>query len=68
MVARDILAIQGSVWLERLFSSMKHTLTNDQTSMTPENSSMCILTKERLKSGLCDGLDWMQLLNINKYS
>ncbi|KAJ7664902.1 hypothetical protein B0H14DRAFT_2425063, partial [Mycena olivaceomarginata] len=63
--ARDILAIPG---VKRLFSSMKHTLTYDQTSMTLENSSMCIVPKERLNSGLCDGLDWKQLLNINEYS
>ncbi|KAF7378021.1 Reverse transcriptase-RNase H-integrase [Mycena sanguinolenta] len=68
-VARDILAIPGvSIAVERLFSSMKHTLTDDRTSMTPENSSMCIVTKERLKSGLCEGLDWTQLLNVNEYS
>ncbi|KAJ7362501.1 hypothetical protein DFH08DRAFT_799533 [Mycena albidolilacea] len=66
---REILAIPGVIIaVKQLFSSMKHTLTDDRTSMTPENSSMCIIKKERLKSRLCDGLDWTQLLNINEYS
>ncbi|KAJ7834875.1 hypothetical protein B0H14DRAFT_2363667, partial [Mycena olivaceomarginata] len=47
-----------SIAVERLFSNMKHTLMDDQTSMTPENSSTCIVTKERLKSGLSEGFRW----------
>jgi hypothetical protein len=78
-VAQDILAIQGfSIAVERLFSSMKHILTNDRTSMALENSLMCIVTKERLKSGLCERLNsaaagvgresmWTEVLNIHEY-
>ncbi|KAJ7368983.1 hypothetical protein DFH08DRAFT_676240 [Mycena albidolilacea] len=67
-VARDILAIPGvSITVKRLSLSMKHTLTNDQMSMTPENSSVCIVTKEQLKSGLGEGVNWTELLNIREY-
>ena len=67
-VARDVLAIPGvSVSVERLFSSMKNTLTDHRSSMTAEMASMCILTKERLKSGLGKGVDFEQLLNIRSY-
>ncbi|KAJ7813740.1 hypothetical protein B0H14DRAFT_2604649 [Mycena olivaceomarginata] len=41
-----------TIAVERLFSSMKHTLMDDRTSMIPENSSTCIVTKEWLKPGL----------------
>ncbi|KAJ7865920.1 hypothetical protein B0H14DRAFT_2347764, partial [Mycena olivaceomarginata] len=40
-----------------LFSSMKHTLMDDQTSMTSQNWSTCIVTKEQLNSGLGQGSD-----------
>ncbi|KAJ7277192.1 hypothetical protein C8J57DRAFT_972504, partial [Mycena rebaudengoi] len=60
-------AIPGvSTAVEYLFSSMKHTLTNDRTSMTPENSSMCIVTKEQFKYGLGDGINYTNLINIHE--
>jgi hypothetical protein len=35
--------------------------------MTPENSSMWIVTKEQLKSGLGDGINFTDLKNIHEY-
>ncbi|KAJ7309227.1 hypothetical protein DFH08DRAFT_719454, partial [Mycena albidolilacea] len=44
-----------SIAIERLFSSMKHTLMDDRTSMTSQNWSTCIVTKKQLNSGLGEG-------------
>ncbi|KAJ7330519.1 hypothetical protein DFH08DRAFT_708926, partial [Mycena albidolilacea] len=60
-------AIPGvNIAVGRLFSSMKHTLMDGHTSMTPENSSMCIVTKRQPKSGFREGLHW-KLLNVNTH-
>jgi hypothetical protein len=65
-VARDILAIPGvSISAECLFSSLKHTLSNARSSMTAETASVDIVTKEWLKSGLAEGVDYMEFIRIN---
>jgi hypothetical protein len=52
-IVRDILAIPGvSISVEHLFSSLKHTLSDAQSSMTAETASVDIATKEWLKSGV----------------
>src|ERR1700761_3874834 len=62
LVARDILAIPGvSISVERLFSSLKHTLSNARSSMTAETVSVDIVTKEWLKAGLVEGANYTDL-------
>ncbi|KAF7348260.1 Reverse transcriptase-RNase H-integrase [Mycena sanguinolenta] len=65
-VARDILAIPGvSVSVERLFSSVKRTLTDSRSSMTAETACVDIVTKEWLKSGLGEGINYMDFVNTH---
>ena len=65
-VARDILAIPGvSISVERLFSSLKHTLSDARASMTAETASVDIITKEWLKSGLAEGVNYMDFIKIH---
>jgi hypothetical protein len=46
-VARDILAIEGvSISVERLFSGVKHTLSDTRSSMTAETATVDIVTEE----------------------
>jgi hypothetical protein len=53
LLARNIWAIPGvSISVERLFSSLKHTLTDSRSSMTALTASLDIVTKAWLKSGL----------------
>jgi hypothetical protein len=67
-VARDILAIPGvSISVERLFSSLKHTLSDTQSSMTVEMVSVDIVTKEWLKSGLAEGVNYTELTTSRIY-
>jgi hypothetical protein len=64
-VARDILAIPGvSISVERLFSSLKHTLSDARSSMTAETASVDIVTKEWLKSGLAEGVNYTDFIKI----
>ena len=65
-VARDILAIPGvSISVERLFSGLKHTLSDARASMTAETASVDIVTKEWLKSGLAEGVNYMDFIKIH---
>ena len=64
-VARDILAIPGvNISVERLFSSVKHTLTDARSSMTAEMAPLDIVTKERLKARLVDGINYMDFIKL----
>lgn len=66
-VARDILAIPGvSISVERLFSSVKHTLSDARSSMTAETAAVDIVTKEWLKSGLAEDVDYMKFINAHR--
>ena len=66
-VARDILAIPGvSISVERLFSSLKHTLSDARSSMTAETASVDIVTKEWLKSGLEEGVNYTDFIKIHE--
>jgi hypothetical protein len=59
-IARDVLAVPGvSISVERLFSSSKHTLSDARSSMTAESASKTVVTKEWLKKGLGDGVDYL---------
>jgi hypothetical protein len=65
-VAQDIHAIPGvSISVERLFSSVKHTLSDAWSSMTAETASVDILTKEWLKSTLSQGINYMDFVKIH---
>jgi hypothetical protein len=65
-VARDILAIPDvSISVECFFSSLKHTLSDARSSMTAETASVGIVTKEWLKSGLAEGVNYMEFIRIN---
>ncbi|KAJ7710654.1 hypothetical protein B0H17DRAFT_914879, partial [Mycena rosella] len=44
--------------VERLFSSVKHSLSDARSSMTAETASVDIVTKEWLKSGLGKGINY----------
>jgi coproporphyrinogen III oxidase-like Fe-S oxidoreductase len=62
----DILAIPGvGISVERLFLSLKHTLSNDSASMTVETASLDIVTKEWFKSGLSEGVNRMDIIKIH---
>jgi hypothetical protein len=59
-IARDILAIPGvSISVERLFSSSKHTLSDSRSSLTAESASKTIVTKEWLRKGLGDRVNYL---------
>ncbi|KAJ7685908.1 hypothetical protein B0H17DRAFT_941023, partial [Mycena rosella] len=53
-VAQDIFAIP-----------LKHTLSDGWSSMTAETASMDIITKEWLKSGLAEGVNWTEFIKIH---
>jgi hypothetical protein len=64
-IARDILCIPGvSVSVERLFSSSKVTLSDPRSSMSADTASKSIVTKERLKKALGEGIEYLQGVNI----
>ncbi|KAJ7021234.1 hypothetical protein C8F04DRAFT_892672, partial [Mycena alexandri] len=50
--------------VERLFSSLKHTLSDARSSMTAETTSIDIVTKEWRKSGLDKGINYMDFIRI----
>jgi hypothetical protein len=50
--------------VECLFSSLKHTLSGTQLSMTPETVSVDIVTKQWLKSGLVEEVNYTDLIKI----
>jgi hypothetical protein len=66
-VARDILAIPGvSISVEHLFSSLKHILSDAQSSMTVETASVDIIMKEWLKSGFAEGVNYTDFIKIHE--
>ncbi|KAJ7312825.1 hypothetical protein DFH08DRAFT_717185 [Mycena albidolilacea] len=65
-VVQDILAIPGvSISIERLLSSVKHTLLDAQSFMTAEMVSVDIVTKEWLKLGLGQGINYADFIEIH---
>jgi hypothetical protein len=65
-IACDILAIPAvSVSVERLFSSSKHTLSDLHSSMTADTASTTIITKEWLKLGFGDGIDYLAGISMH---
>ncbi|KAJ7349646.1 hypothetical protein DFH08DRAFT_617137, partial [Mycena albidolilacea] len=65
-VVRDILAIPGvSISIEHLLSSVKHTLSDARSSMTAETVSVDIVTKEWSKSGLGQGINYVDFIEIH---
>lgn len=65
-IAWDILAIPGvSISVERLFSSSKHTLSDSRSSLTAESASKTVVTKEWLKKGLGDGMNYLDISTEN---
>ncbi|KIJ07766.1 hypothetical protein PAXINDRAFT_89869, partial [Paxillus involutus ATCC 200175] len=65
-ITRDVLAIPGvSVSVERLFSSTKHTLTDSRSCMTATTASRTVVTKEWLKKGLGEGIDYLADVSIH---
>ncbi|KAJ7348278.1 hypothetical protein DFH08DRAFT_698178 [Mycena albidolilacea] len=59
------LAIPGvSISVEHLFLSLKHTLSDALSSMTAETVSVDIFTKEWLKSGLAEGVNYTDFIKI----
>ncbi|KAJ3003160.1 hypothetical protein NUW54_g5447 [Trametes sanguinea] len=65
LIARDILAIPGvSIAVERLFSSCRHTLRDARSSLSASSASMTVITKEWLKRGLGDNIDYLEQVSI----
>ncbi|KAJ7354026.1 hypothetical protein DFH08DRAFT_803936 [Mycena albidolilacea] len=65
-VAWDILAIPGvSISVERLFSSLKKTITDERASKTVETVFVDVVTKEWLKLGLAKGVNYMDFIKIH---
>ncbi|KIJ06441.1 hypothetical protein PAXINDRAFT_87244, partial [Paxillus involutus ATCC 200175] len=65
-IARDILAIPGvSVSVERLFSSTKHTLSDSRSSMTAITASKTVITKEWLRKGLGEDINYLANISIH---
>ncbi|KIK74772.1 hypothetical protein PAXRUDRAFT_174658, partial [Paxillus rubicundulus Ve08.2h10] len=59
-IVQDILAIPAiSISVERLFSSSKHTLSDSCSSLTAESTSLTVISKEWLKLGYSDGIDYL---------
>ncbi|KAJ7023969.1 hypothetical protein C8F04DRAFT_890992, partial [Mycena alexandri] len=46
------------------FSTLKHTLSDARSSMTAETVSIDIITKGWLKSGLDEGVNYMDFIKI----
>jgi uncharacterized protein YqiB (DUF1249 family) len=66
-IAWDILDIPSvSISVEHLFSSLKHTLSDAQSSMTVETASVDIATKEWLKLGLTEGVNYTDFIKIHR--
>ncbi len=66
-IAHDVLAIPGvSIGVEHLFSSCRHTLTDPRASMSPITASMTIISKEWLKRGLGDDIDYLKGISIHQ--
>lgn len=64
-IAHDILSIPGvSVSIEQLFSSSRHTMSDSRSSMTADMALKAVVTKERLKKGLGEGVKYLQGINI----
>ncbi|KIK73617.1 hypothetical protein PAXRUDRAFT_177949, partial [Paxillus rubicundulus Ve08.2h10] len=60
-IAQDVLMIPAvSVSVEWLFSSSKHTLSDSCSSLMVESASLTIISKEWLKLGYGDGIDYLQ--------
>ncbi|KAJ7357971.1 hypothetical protein DFH08DRAFT_687397, partial [Mycena albidolilacea] len=55
-----------SISVERLFSSLKHTLSDARSSMTAETMFVDIVTKEWLKSELAEGVNYTDFIKINE--
>ncbi|KAK6992324.1 hypothetical protein R3P38DRAFT_2416177, partial [Favolaschia claudopus] len=53
-----------SVSVERLFSSLRHTVSDERASMTAKTIAVDMVTKEWLKSGLADDVDYTQFIKI----
>jgi hypothetical protein len=65
-IARDVLTIPGvSISVERLFSSSKHTLSDSRSSLSAESASKTVVTKEWLKKGFGDGVDYLDNVRIH---
>jgi hypothetical protein len=65
-VAWDILTIPGvSISVERLFSSLKKTITDERASKTVETVSVDVVTKEWVKLGLAKGVNYMDFIKIH---
>ncbi|KIK72863.1 hypothetical protein PAXRUDRAFT_179767, partial [Paxillus rubicundulus Ve08.2h10] len=54
-----------SVSVERLFSSTKHTLTDSRSSMTATTASKTVVTKEWLKKGLGEDVNYLADTSIH---
>ena len=64
-IARDILAVPGvSIAVERLFSSCRHTLRDARSSLSAESASLMVITKEWLKRGWGDGVQYLDGVSI----
>ncbi|KIK72876.1 hypothetical protein PAXRUDRAFT_179739, partial [Paxillus rubicundulus Ve08.2h10] len=65
-IAWDILAIPTvSISVERLFSSSKHTLSDSRSSLTAESTSLTVISKEWLKLGYGDRIDYLQGVTVH---
>ncbi|KAJ7302110.1 hypothetical protein DFH08DRAFT_723550, partial [Mycena albidolilacea] len=56
-----------SISVKCLFSSLKRTLSDGQSSMTTETVSVDIVIREWLKSGLAEGVNHMEFIRINNH-
>jgi hypothetical protein len=53
-----------SISVECLSSSVKHTLSDARSSIIAETASVDIVTQEWLKSGLGQGINYMDFIKI----
>ena len=69
-IACDILTITGvSILVEQLFSSSKHTLSDAWSSLSAESASKTVVSKEWLKNGFGEGLDYLDNVHTHtKYN
>jgi hypothetical protein len=66
-VPQNILALPGvRIFVKHLFSSLKHTLSDARSSMIAATASVDIVTKEWLKSGLAEGVNYMDFIRIHE--
>ncbi|KAF9231811.1 hypothetical protein BU15DRAFT_55711 [Melanogaster broomeanus] len=54
-----------SVFVQRLFSSSKHTLSDARSSMIAETASATMITKEWLKLGFGQGIHYLNGVSIH---